>query len=152
MGKAPLTKLQLKQLHADVTNIRAAALRKNITLDDWDEKRELEAAKTYFDLGCWLFYYSRRVGLTGRDGLNDRIQCLKHLFLAGFNNPGYRFFTIFDFGERHFDTTCEMGDADQVIQGLRDLIPADSTGQIARGFGYFGWPISLTDNAQASFA
>lgn len=142
MIKAPLTAAVLARLRADAKDVRATARRKNVTLDDWDEKQETAAAKEHFELGCWLHYYNRRIGLADNDdGLKDRIDCARRLFLAGLNNPGYAFFTIFDFGERQFDTIFEMGDAEQVISGLRELARNDQTGQIARAFAYFGWPL-----------
>jgi hypothetical protein len=42
-----------------------------------------------------------------------------------------------------FDTIFEMGDAKEVIEGLRQLIPTDMTGNIAKAFEYFGWPSGL---------
>ena len=143
MDKAPLTAKELAALKADAQNIRAAAKRKNTTLDDWDEKRETEAARQHFDLGCWLYYYSRRVYLEGAEGLKYRTDCARRIFLAGLTNPGYSFFTVFDFGERQFDTIFEMGDADQVIDGLRQAAKADQSGHIARAFAYMGWTFEL---------
>lgn len=145
MDKAPLTAKELAVLQADAQNIRAAAKRKDVTLDDWDEKRETEAAQQHFDLGCWLHHYSRRVYVA--EGLQDRIDCARRIFLAGLTNPGYRFFTVFDFGERHFDTIFEMGDADQVIDGLRQIAKSDKTGRIAQAFTYFGWPLEQKEVA-----
>lgn len=143
MKKAPLTASELAQLQADAKDIRAAALRKVVTLDDWDEQQETAAAKKYFPLGCWLFYYSRRVYLDNAEGLASRIDCARRIFLAGLTNPGYRFFTVFDFGERHFDTIFEMGDAEQVIDGLRQFAKADQSGLIAQAFANFCWPLTF---------
>ncbi len=139
---APLTLIEREQLCADAKDVRAAAQRKNLTCDDWDAKRETAAAKENFELGCWLFYYSRCVGLTDSSGLLSRVDSARRIFLAGINNPGYQFFTVFDFGERQFDTIFEMGDSAQVIGALRSLIAGDQTGQIARAFNYFGWPVA----------
>lgn len=143
MDKAPLTAKELAILRADSQNIRAAAERKALTLDAREERQETDAAKQYFDLGCWLYYYSRRVYLDSAEGLKNRIDCARRIFLAGLNNPGYRFFTVFDFGERQFDTIFEMGDAEQVIDGLRQLAKADQSGRIAQAFTYFCWPLTL---------
>lgn len=144
MGQAPLKASELARLRADVMDIRATAKRKNVTLDDWDEKRETAAAKEYFDLGCWLYYYSRRVGLSDAEGLKSRIDCARRLFLAGICSPGYRFFTVFDFGERNFDTIFEMGDAKEVINGLRALVAQDNYGQLVKAFAYHGWSLEVT--------
>lgn len=145
MDRTPLTAEELAALRADAQNIRAAAKRKGVTLDDWDEKRETEAAQQHFNLGCWLHYYSRRV--YAAEGLRDRIDCARRIFLAGLQNPGYRFFTVFDFGERNFDTIFEMGDADQVINELRQLAKSDKTGRIAQAFTHFGWPLEAVPAA-----
>lgn len=134
--RAPLAASVIAQLRADAQNIRATAERKQVTLNDWEERREREAAQEHFDLGCWLFYYRHRIGL--EDGIRHRIDCARRLFLAGIKNPGYRFFTVFDFGERQFDTIFEMGDADQVFDGLRELAHQDRTGRIQEGLDYFG--------------
>lgn len=110
-------------------------------LDPHEEAQETAAAKRHFDLGGWLYYYSRRIYLEGEEGLKHRVDCAKRIFLAGINSPGYRFFTVFDFGERQFDTIFEMGDADQVISSLRDLVKQDRTGNIGQAFAYHGWPL-----------
>lgn len=142
MDKAPLTSKELAVLRADSQNIRAAAERKVLTLDAWEERRETDAAKQHFDLGCWLYYYSRRVYLDSEEGLKNRIDCARRIFLAGLTNPGYGFFTVFDFGERQFDTIFEMGDAEQIIDGLRQLAKADQSGRITQAFANFGWTLT----------
>jgi hypothetical protein len=48
---APLTRKQLDQLRADANDVRAAAIRKGVHLDAWDEAREREAARNHFALG-----------------------------------------------------------------------------------------------------
>lgn len=158
MDKSPLTIRELAVLRADAQNIRAAAKRKEVTLDAWEERHETEAAQQHFDLGCWLYYYSRRVYLDNAEGLASRIDCARRIFLAGLTNPGYRFFTVFEFGERNFDTIFEMGDADQVINELRQLVKSDKTGRIAQAFANFGWTLTnevlgtnelIRDNAEA---
>lgn len=136
MKKPPLSSSEFAQLRADAQNIRAAAQRKRITLDAWEETQETKAAKSHFDLGCWLFYYSRRVGL--EDGIEHRIDCARRIFLAEIQNPGYMFFTVFDFGERQFDTIFEMGDADQVLNALRQLAHQDTSGRIKKAFEFYG--------------
>lgn len=141
MGKAPLTNAELNRLSADAKNVRATAQRKALMLDVHEEKRETAMAKEHFGLGCWLYYYSRRVYLDSAEGLKHRIDCARRIFLAGFNNPDYNFFTVFDFGERNFDTIFEMGDADQVIDGLRKVARQDNTGRIAQAFANYGWPL-----------
>jgi hypothetical protein len=84
------------------------------------------------------------VYLEGAEGLKSRIDCARRIFLSGINNPGYDFFTVFDFGERQFDSIFEMGDAEQVIEAIRLLIPGDKSGNIAKAFANFGWPLSAT--------
>lgn len=142
-AKAPILEVARQRLQADARDIRGAAKRKDVTLDSHDEQVETAAARDHFELGCWLYHYSLRVGNTGPDGLAARIDCAKRLFLAGIASPHYDFFTIFDFGERQFDTIFEMGDADAVIDALRASIPDDATGRIEKAFAYHGWPIEI---------
>lgn len=136
---APLSATQLAQLRADVADLRAAAARKGCTMDAWEYSSEREAARTHFNLGTWLFYYSTRVGKV--DGLQDRIDCLRRLFEAGVYSPGYRFYTAFDFGERTFDTCVEMGDADEVLDGLREIAHEHRNPNLLAAFEYMGWSL-----------
>lgn len=138
-AQAPLTKQQVDQLHADAKDLRGAAARKGTVLDRYDEARERAAAKDFFGLGTWLFYYSKRVYRS--DGLKDRIDCLRRLFEAGIYQPGYQFFTVFDFGARQFDTLVEMGDADQVLDGLREIAHEGRNANLIAAFSYMGWSL-----------
>lgn len=139
---APLTAAERNLLKADAANIQATAERKGCTLDRWEERSETEAAKNHFELGCWLFYYSRRIG---SESVEARIDCARRIFIEGITNPGYQFYTIFDFGERQFDTLFEMGDAREVIAGLRQLLADDKTGNLLKAFEFMGWPLSEPD-------
>lgn len=141
MDNIPLTAKQLAKLREDAKDLKATARRKGLTLDSFDEQRESFAARFHFDLGCWLHYYSRKVGMP--DGLQDRIACAKRIFLSGVISPGYDFFTIFDFGERDFDTIFEMGDSIAVVDALRSMIPEDQTGRLIAAFKYFNWPVEV---------
>lgn len=138
-AKAPISSGERKQLERDAENIPATAKRKDVTCEAQDLADEIPAARDHFELGCWLYYYSKRVG--ANDGLQDRIDCARRLFDAGIQNPGYRFFTVFEFGERQFDTLFEMGDSDQVVSALRDIALADPTGGVARAFPEMGWSL-----------
>jgi len=139
LALAPLTSKQLDQLRADANDVRAAATRKGLDLDAWDEACERDAARTHFALGTWLFYYSTRVGEVG--ALSDRIECLRKLFEAGIFQPAYQFFTVFDFGERQFDTCVEMGDANEVKDGLRELAHKHRNANLLAAFEYMGWSL-----------
>jgi hypothetical protein len=127
------------QLRAGLANLRATADSKRVTLDAREERREKAAGTKHFELGCWLYYYHLRVGR--QDGLADRIDCARRIFVGGFANPGYQFFTVFNFGERQFDTIFEMGDADQVVDGLRPYLERESTGNLTAAFQNYGWPL-----------
>lgn len=134
---APITAAQRQKLLRDAEDLKAAARRKGVTLDAWDESRESLAAKLHFELGCWLFYYSRKVGMPG--GFRERVDCLRRLFEAGITQPGYRFFTVFDFGERQFDTCVEMGDGDAVVNALVQMAELEPEGQLAASVREMGW-------------
>lgn len=137
---APLTAAQRKQLQQDAADIRATAARKNVTLDKWEEQSEAYHAKHHFELGCWLFYYSKRIDQP--EALADRIDCMRRIFEAGFTHLGYDFFTVFDFGERQFDTLVEMNDGKAVIEGVRKYLTDTEKGSHVRdAFKYMGWPL-----------
>lgn len=69
--KAPISKTDRAQLQKDATNIRATAERKRVTLDRYEEARELRIAKSHFELGCWLYRFTKLRGCrksnTGRN-------------------------------------------------------------------------------------
>lgn len=139
--KAPITKEQREQLRRDAKDLKAAARRKGLTLNGFEEHYEAIAAKKHFELGCWLKYYSDRLYVNGAEGLEDRVQCLLRLVLNGVTRPGYEFFTVFDFGERHFDTIFEMGDDDEVKRAIIESVPLDQTGKLLEACKEFGWEV-----------
>lgn len=137
LKRAPLdagTRHILKRRLADLKKTAAA---KGTTLDAWDENRESQAGKTHFELGCWLYFYAKHTRLAAHP--EARADCLKRIFMAGLTNPGYAFFTAFDFGERDFDNCLEQGDSADVLDLLRKELATDETGNLARAFDYFGW-------------
>jgi len=138
LKKAPISQSERQSLMKDRANIRATAERKNLVLDAWDERNETLAAKNHFELGCWLYLAAKRLYTCPTA---DRAEFLRRLFIEKIYSPGYQFFTIFDFGERQFDSLLESGDAEEVIEFLKLEIPNDKTGNIRRGFEYFGWPL-----------
>jgi hypothetical protein len=137
----PLGEAELARLRADARDIPGTAKRRNTTLDAWDLRSERAAAEKHFALGCWLFYYSRRIFLSGPKGLKHRIDCARRIFEAGLSNPGYAFFTVFEFGDREFDTIFEMGDSAQVLDGLRKLARKSQHNAIKDAFAEMGWQL-----------
>jgi hypothetical protein len=137
LDKAPISKKERDMLFADRANIKGAAQRKGITLDAWDEEQESAAAKNDFELGCWLYLSSKSYSAPAE----DRAEFLRRIFISGFASLGYEFFTIFNFGERQFDSLLEQGDGDQIIDILRSEIPGDKTEGIKRAFNYHGWVV-----------
>lgn len=135
--KAPISAEQRQQLKRDLQNIEATAQRKGISLLPYEQIQETAAGNQHFELGCWLFYFSRKVGL--KDGLKHRIDCALKIFEAGMTSVNYQFYTVFDFGARQFDTIFEMGDAQRVVAGLRQHLKDDKTGNLAAAFQSFGW-------------
>lgn len=142
---APLSAAQLAQLRADAADIWAAATRKGTSLSHWEHSDESEAARDYFSLGTWLFYYSTRIGRVG--GLQDRINCARLIFESGIERVGYRFFTVFDFGERQFDTLFEMGDADEVVDELREIACKARNANLLKAFERMGWSLERKQRA-----
>jgi len=145
----PISEAELARLRADARDIPATARRRNTTLDAWDLRSERAAAEKHFALGCWLFYYSRRIFLTGPEGLKHRIDCARRIFEAGFANPGYAFFTVFEFGEREFDTIFEMGDSAMVLEGLRKLAHRSRSQHIREAFAEMGWSLQSPSAANS---
>jgi hypothetical protein len=138
-AKAPIPAAVRAQLKRDAQNVRACAERKGLSMDHWEEMDEAEHAKNHFELGCWLYFYQRSFYDLSKDSINERVQCMLRLFLNGFTNPGYRFYTVFDFGERQFDSIMEMGDSERVMAEMQKALPLDKTGKIAAAFSYYGW-------------
>lgn len=138
-AKAPISATVRAQLRKDAQNVRACAERKGLCMDHYEEQDEAFHAKNHFELGCWLHFYQRSFYDLGHEGFHERVQCMLRLFLNDFKNPGYSFFTVFDFGERQFDSIMEMGDSARVMAELRKALTLDKTGKIANAFSYYGW-------------
>jgi hypothetical protein len=153
---APISKAERAQLHSDAADLQGTAKRKGVTLNRYEEAREKLVASKHFELGCWLFRFTKLRGLPPAQYLSERIDLVTRLFLAGFNNPSYDFFTVFDFGERQFDGIFEDGDSKDVLEGLRSNIPLDTTGMLVTAFEYFGWPLTAdtvqSNNTERQFA
>ena len=139
LERAPLSNAIRERLRRDLENIRATAERKQVTLDRWEEMDEQLEGKAHFELGCWLYFYSARIGQPG--AFQDRVDCLRRIYQAGLTHLNYEFFTVFDFGERQYDTLVEMGDGSEVVDALRALIPRDTTGNLVKAFEYNHWPL-----------
>lgn len=137
----PLPASVLQQLKIDASDIVATAKRKSFMLDRWEESQERFHAKNYFHLGCWLYYYGRFIYKTGDIGFQNRVDCLARILEADLCPIGYAFFVVFEFGERQFDTLLEMGDADLVIEAVRQRYLVSKDAGIEKGFLYFGWPL-----------
>lgn len=142
MNIAPIPAETRRQLQVDAQDVLAAAKRHG---DISPPVRELNieryCALENFELGCWLYYYRSLVCLPGPEGLRHRIDCARRLFEAGYFNPEYKFYTVFRFGERQFDTIFEMGDSSAVLDGLRALVSSDGTGNLVKAFTCHGWPL-----------
>ncbi len=134
---APIGAADRARLMRDATDLRGVARRKSITLEAWQEREEALAAQLHFELGCWLFFYRSRV--YKQDGLCDRVDCVRRIFDAGFKSPGYKFFTVFDFGERQFDTCFEMGDGGEVVNALLAMAEKDPGSRMAESVRAMGW-------------
>lgn len=139
-AKAPISAAARLQLSHDAKDVRGAAHRKGLSLDRFEEARQLRFAKEHFELGCWLHYFRHTVGHSSEAGFQSRAECAMRIFLGGIQSPSYDFCTVFDFGEREFDTIFEMGDSARVIGSLRAAIPSDPSGLLKTAFDYHSWP------------
>jgi len=140
LGWAPIGDAKRRALRRDLDNLKVTAARKQVTLDRYDEEKERAAGNAHFELGCWLFFYSTRISKP--DGFAARVDCARRIYESGFTHLGYEFFTVFDFGERQYDTLVEMGDGTEVIAALRGLLAKDTSGNLARAFAYNHWPLA----------
>lgn len=142
LSPAPIsahTRAQLKADCASLDAIKAAAARKSLSLDAFEARRELAMAQEHFEFGCWLQHYSSRV--YGAKNREDRVQCARLCLEEGMGTSGYEFYTVFDFGERHFDTCFEMGDGSEVKAALSALAAKEPNGALARAFPAMGWTV-----------
>lgn len=142
--KAPISQRLRTQFERDVSSVNyiiAAAERKGNTCGRWEASEEYLAARDHFELGCWLHYYADRVGKL--KGFQDRVDCVRRIWESGIHSGGvgYRFFSVFGFGERHFDTCFEMGDGDKVADALKEMARQDPDGPVAAGAKAFGWEL-----------
>lgn len=138
-AKAPLPVSTCIRLDHEAKHIYATAARKCVTLDSSEAKRETQMAEKHFALGCWLHHFTTLRGLGTPQYLKARVEILVRLFMADIQNPRYSFFTIFDFGERQFDSIFEEGDGDDVLDALRVYLKHDKTGLIQKAFDAYGW-------------
>ena len=148
LTKAPITAEQRLQLLNDARDVKGTTLRKGFYVDPWYIEDEERFAKKYFELGCWLFYYDENLIPGRKDYLQMRVDCLLKIYLSGIVDLTCGFQTVFNFGERRYDDIFESGDADAVRNRLREYLPSDKTGLLAKAFDYNGW--SLTDNSRWS--
>lgn len=112
-----------------------------MSLSAWDEAREAEAAKEHFSLGCWLHYHLEFTLALSKDELDRRVDCMYRIFTAGIKNPKYLFYTVFEFGERQFDSIMEQGDAWQVLELIRLRYREKPTPGIREAFENYGWEL-----------
>jgi hypothetical protein len=139
LERAPLSNAVRERLRRDLQNMEATAARKQLHFDAWDAIFDKDDGERHFELGCWLYYYSTRIRRP--EAFQDRVDCARRIYLAGFQHLNYRFYTVFDFGEREYDTLAEMDDSAEVVDALRSLIPLDKTGNLAKAFAYNKWPL-----------
>lgn len=137
---SPAKRAQLKVDCASLEAITATAARKNLTLAGYEARSELAAAQQHFEVGCWLHHYSGRV--SGVNNREDRVQCARLCLESGMGRS-YEFFTVFDFGERQFDTCFEMGDGNEVRAELAALAAKEPGGALARAFPAMGWAVPV---------
>jgi|GEM_PF-3395885 len=148
--RAPLSDAVRDQLRRDAGDIMGTAARKHVTCDRSEAAAEGAAARDHFELGCWLHYYRDRIRRDGPQGFADRIDCARRLFEAGMPDPGYQFFTVFDFGERQVDALFEMGDGSQVKATLLAMAAAAPGGELARSVRAMGWQMPAARSSAAA--
>lgn len=139
-GMAPIAQRLRAQFERDVRSVDAviaASERKGNVCSRWEADEEHFTASQHFELGCWLHYYADRVGKV--NGFQDRVDCVRRCWEAGITDVGYKFHSVFGFGERQFDACFEMGDGDKVKDALIALAATDPNGLIAAGVKAYKW-------------
>ncbi len=144
--RAPISDAQRRMLHRRLSDLHATAKRKGYTLSSWEHANEKIAGELYFEVGAWGYWSSLR---RYRLSVQDRARVSFAILAAGLTHIGYEFHTCFDFGERDFDAFYEMGDADQVIDALADLVRLSGHAVAAQGMRQLGW--SIEDRQQSLF-
>lgn len=137
---APIPQRSRDQFKSDacsVDAVMAAAKRAGNVCDRWEARDEFDKAAAHFELGCWLHYYAGRV--YDPQHRQDRIDCIRRIWEAGIHDVGYSFYSVFGFGERHFDTCFEMGDGQEVADALKQMARKAPDGPIAAGVKAMGW-------------
>jgi hypothetical protein len=139
--RAPITSRERSRLERLTRNVKQAAIEKGLDISEWENQRETQAARDHFELGCWLYYYSKRLWNPG--SLKERIDCVRRIYEAGYVHLGYDFYTVFDFGERHYDSIMEMGDGAAVVDGLRQyMMFSTAPDKLIAAFTYNNWPLT----------
>jgi len=130
--RAPISALERAELRRNANDVVQTAVWKGFACDAHHAEIATQFAKDYFNLGCWLHYYSKRLILSNT--LEDRIDCLTRLYEAGFSDPADYFTVAFGFGKQHFDALFK--ESDKVFEELQrearstvsqsDIIATDS--------------------------
>lgn len=104
---APITITERVELRRNARDVARTAVWKGFACDPMHAETVGKLAQEYFDLGCWLYYYSKRLDV--QDNLAERVDCAWRLFDAGISDPGDNFLIIFGFGRRHFAALFKDG-------------------------------------------
>lgn len=139
-ARAPVSTRDRMQLWSGLKDIHNSAKAKGYTLDA--SSREDVIGEHHFELGCWLHHYRFKVSGLQEISILDRIDCLRRIIGAGFNEINDdSFLVVFGFGQRAFDGIFEMGDSHQIQNWLRPLAAAHPTEAYGKFFEHIGWSI-----------
>jgi len=139
LAQAPITAGQRRWFARNVTKLQDLLDARGERITRADLARATAAAHEHFELGCWLYFYSRFIHHPGAKAA--RIDCLRRLLATGFTNLDRQFLVAFDIGRRQFDSLLQSDDAMEVMSGVRQFIPADTSSNIARAITELGWPV-----------
>lgn len=118
---APITARQRTMLRKRLANIEATARARGVTLDAWDKYTEEDAGRTHFELGAWLWWAAHH-GVVNSGCVETRAHVVHMILASGKSDIGYEFYTVFEFGERDFDSFFEYGDGLDVVMAVRRLV------------------------------
>lgn len=135
---APITDGQRRRFGHNLAHLADVAARKGVHVPRADLEREYRAGRADFELGCWLYFYSRYIHHPA--ATQARIDCLRRLLAAGVTCLDRPLLLAFDIGPRQFDSLLLGDDAELVMAGVRAFIPDETTGNLAKAITWLGWP------------
>lgn len=133
---APVSLRDRAMLRRRLADLPAVARRRGTTLSDWDRRIEEAAGRTHFEVGAWLWWAQQR---GERLTLDDRARVVFAVLASGLTTVGYEFFTVFEAGERDWDSFFEMNDGAELVEAVAARVRASGHPVALAGLRANGW-------------